>query len=126
MGLIVNNFQFGGASFKDCYAKVDDITYDNNSKVAYFKIAFYPTQGSDNLITKISDCATKVIGNDIIGSCYNNINTVISSYKNRATVMLDSVVLLDGSDPERIRAEERAWILQKMSIIQLENATISL
>lgn len=81
MGLKISTYKTKGNTFTDAYAKVLNVRYDNNAKIATFDIAIYPTKGDDNLIETIGNNWIKVeSGSDMVQQCYDKLKEVITSY----------------------------------------------
>ena len=88
MGLKISTYKTNGQEFVDAYAKVDNIRYDNNSKIAQFDVAVFPTKGSDNLIEKAATNWAKIeSGTDMVAQCYTKLSQSISQMQTRITAL---------------------------------------
>ena len=120
MGLKISTYKTNGNEFTDAYAKVDNIRYDNNSKIASFEIAVYPTKGSNNLIEKpINTWAKLESGVDSTTQCYTKLAQIISNAKSRI-VQLESEIAIEEDGPEKFRKEMELSKLKTNNLLQLE------
>ncbi|HLP06070.1 MAG TPA: hypothetical protein VK152_11645 [Paludibacter sp.] len=82
MGLVILKLTERGVQFENAYAKVDNVSYDNNSKIASFDVAIYDSKDNLNLIKKITGLFVKVVsGTDTTAQCYNRIAELTASIK---------------------------------------------
>lgn len=120
MGLKISTYKVNGSEFVDAYAKVDNIRYDNNSKIASFEIAVYPTKGSNNLIEKpINTWAKLESGVDSTVQCYAKLAQIVSNTKSRIE-QLESEIAIEEDGPEKFRKEMELSKLKTNNLLQLE------
>lgn len=115
MGLKISNYKANGSEFIDAYAKVDNVRYDNNSKIASFDVAVYPTKGSDNLIEKaISNWVKIESGSDMITQCYLKLNQSIIQLQSQITRIESEITTTENlSDKNRKEFELRRLKVNK-------------
>ncbi len=119
MGLKISTYKTNGNEFVDVYAKVDNVHYDNNSKIASFDIAVYPTKGSDNLIEKASNNWVKIeAGTDMIAQCYTKLNQSIVQLQNQIT-RIESEIATTENLSEKTRKEFELRRLKMNKSLQL-------
>ena len=120
MGLKISTYKTNGNEFVDAYAKIDNVRYDNNSKIASFEIAVYPTKGSNNLIEKpINTWAKLESGVDSIAQCYVKLAQTVSNAKSRIE-QLESEIAIAEDEPEKFRKEMELSKLKTNNLLQLE------
>ena len=122
MGLKISTYKTNGNEFVDTYAKVDNVRYDNNSKIASFDIAVYPTKGSDNLIEKASSNWVKIeVGVDMISQCYTKLNQSITQLQSQIT-RIESEIATTENISEKTRKEFELRRLKMNKSLQLVGA----
>ena len=105
MGLKISTYKTNGNEFLDAYAKVDNIRYDNNSKIASFEMAVYPTKGSDNLIEKATNNWVKIEADtDMVAQCYTKLNQSIVQLQSQIT-RIESEIASTENISEKTRKE---------------------
>ena len=120
MGLKISSYKVNGSEFVDAYAKVDNIRYNNNSKIASFEMAVYPTKGSNNLIEKpINTWAKLESGVDSTAQCYTKLAQIVSNTKSRIE-QLESEIANEEDGPEKFRKEMELSKLKTNNLLQLE------
>ena len=120
MGLKISSYKVNGSEFVDAYAKVDNIRYNNNSKIASFEMAVYPTKGSNNLIEKpINTWAKLESGVDSTAQCYTKLAQIVSNAKSRIE-QLESEIAIEEDGPEKFRKEMELSKLKTNNLLQLE------
>lgn len=115
MGLKISTYKTNGNEFTDAYAKVDNVRYDNNSKIASFDVAIYPTKESDNLIEKEYNNWVKIEpGTDMIAQCYSKLSQSILQLKDRISELETEITSTDiQSDKIRKEFELRGLKMNK-------------
>ena len=105
MGLKISTYKTNGNEFVDAYAKIDNVRYDNNSKIASFDVAIYPTKGSDNLIEKVVSNWVKIeAGTDMVIQCYTKLNQSVTQLQAQIT-RIESEISTTENISEKIRKE---------------------
>ena len=105
MGLKISNYKTNGNEFVDAYAKVDNVRYDNNSKIASFEMAVYPTKWSNNLIEKATNNWVKIeAGTEMITQCYTKLNQSIVQLQSQIT-RIESEIASTENISEKTRKE---------------------
>lgn len=105
MGLKISTYKTNGNEFVDAYAKIDNVRYDNNSKIASFDVAIYPTKGSDNLIEKVASNWVKIeAGTDMVTQCYTKLNQSITQLQAQIT-HIESEIATTENISEKTRKE---------------------
>ena len=105
MGLKISTYKTNGNEFTDAYAKVDNVHYDNNSKIASFEVAVYPAKESDNLIEKATNNWVKIeAGIDIVAQCYTKLNQSIVQLQSQIT-RIESEITSTENISEKTRKE---------------------
>lgn len=119
MGLKISNYKTNGNEYVDAYAKVDNVRYDNNSKIASFDVAVYPTKGSDNLIEKAANNWVKIeTGVDMVAQCYTKLNQSITQLQAQIT-RLETEITTTENISEKSRKEFELRRLKMNKSIQL-------
>lgn len=119
MGLKISTYKINGNEFVDAYAKIDNVLYDNNSKIASFDIAVYPTKGSDNLIEKALSNWVKIeAGVDMISQCYTKLNQSITQLQAQIT-HIESEIATTENLSEKTRKEFELRRLKMNKSLQL-------
>jgi len=119
MGLKISTYKVNGNEFTDAYAKVDNVRYDNNSKIATFDVAVYPTKDSNNLIEKISNNWVKVeAGSDMLAQCYTKLNQSITQFQTRITQLETEIPTIEIIS-EKVRKENDLRKLKMNKSLQL-------
>jgi hypothetical protein len=118
MGLKINTFKKFGMTFTDAYAKVMNVVYNNNSKIATFNIAVYPNQSSLNVICITDKQLSTVVepGVDIVAQCYQRVNVLIAETRAKITLLESQADLL----PEQQNQIEE---LKYCELMNFEGAT---
>lgn len=116
MGLKISTYKANGNEYVDAYAKVDNVRYDNNSKIASFEVAVYPTKGSDNLIEKVANNWVKIEpGVDMIAQCYTKLTQSIAQFQLQITRLEGEISVAENiSEKTRKEFELRRIKLNKM------------
>ena len=105
MGLKISTYKTNGNEFVDAFAKIDNVRYDNNSKIASFDVAIYPTKGSENLIEKAANNWVKIeAGSDMVSQCYTKLNQSITQLQSQIT-RLESEIASTENLSEKTRKE---------------------
>ena len=105
MGLKISTYKTNGNEFVDAYAKIDNVRYDNNSKIASFDVAVYPTKGSDNLIEKVANNWVKIeAGTDMVTQCYTKLNQSVTQLQAQIT-RIESEIATTENISEKTRKE---------------------
>lgn len=119
MGLKISTYKVNGNTFNDAYAKVDSIRYDNNTKVASFDVAVYPTKGDNNLIEKaVSNWAKINAGEDMTAQCYVKLAAHVLQLQSQVAAIETAIAgLEDGAEKTRKEFELRR--LKSMKALQL-------
>ena len=122
MGLKISTYKTNGNEFVDAYAKIDNVRYDNNSKIASFEVAVYPTKGSDNLIEKASNNWVKIeTGTDMVTQCYTKLNQSIVQLQSQIT-RIESEIATTENLSEKTRKEFELRRLKMNKSLQLVGA----
>lgn len=119
MGLKISTYKTNGNEFVDAYAKIDNVRYDNNSKIASFDVAIYPTKGSDNLIEKVASNWVKIeAGTDMVTQCYTKLNQSITQLQAQIT-HIESEIATTENISEKTRKEFELRRLKMNKSLQL-------
>lgn len=124
MGLKIAQFKKGGHTFVDAYAKVGNIKYDNDSKIAQFNIKIYPSKDDKNIIYEISNNWVRIVPDtDYIAQCYNKILISIAQIKSKIATQQALIDSITNDDNLKLKEEEILNGLKSMEILQLDGAT---
>ena len=119
MGLKISTYKTNGNEFVDAYVKLDNVRYDNNSKIASFDVAIYPTKGSDNLIEKVASNWVKIeAGTDMVTQCYTKLNQSITQLQAQIT-RIESEIATTENISEKTRKEFELLRSKINKILQL-------
>ena len=119
MGLKISTYKTNGNEFVDAFAKIDNVRYDNNSKIASFDVAIYPTKGSENLIEKAASNWAKIdSGVDMVAQCYTKLNQSITQLQTRITA-LEAEIATTEITSEKYRKEFELRRLKANKSLQL-------
>ncbi len=123
MGLKINQFKKSGSTFTDTYAKISNVRYDNDSKIACFGIKVFVSKEDKNLITEIQNQWCKVeAGTDLVAQCYTKINTNISQTKVQIVVKQVAIDAIMDNDNLKLMKENQLNQLKSMEVLQLDGA----
>ena len=119
MGLKISTYKTNGNEFIDAYAKVNNVHYDNNSKIASFDVAVYPEKDSDNLIEIAGNNWAKIeSGTDMISQCYDKLNQSVTQMLSRIT-QLEAEIEETENISEKFRKEFELQNLKMNKSLQL-------
>ena len=119
MGLKISTYKTNGNEYTDAYVKIDNVRYDNNSKIASFDVAVYPTKGSDNLIEKASNNWVKIeAGVDMLAQCYTKLAQSINQLQAQIT-RIESEITAAENLSEKGRKEFELRRLKMNKSLQL-------
>lgn len=123
MGLKISTFKKGGQTFTDAYAKVSNVRYDNDSKIASFDIKVFVSKTDKNLISEIANqWAHITTGTDIIAQCYTKINTHISQLKTQILALVTANALILDNDNLKFQNENTISQLNESDLLQFDGA----
>jgi hypothetical protein len=123
MGLKISTFKKGGQTFTDAYAKIGNVKYDNDTKVASFGIKIFVGKNDRNLITEIhNQCVRLIVGEDMLKQCYLRINTLISQMKSQIERIESENSLIVDDDNLKLRNEGTIAQIKNAELLQLENS----
>ena len=124
MGLLIGTFKKNGSTFANAYAKVGEVNYNNNTKLATFNVEFYANQEADNLICKIEKLFVKITpGTDTVAQCYGSITAQIQKLKALIAKQQEEADLIVEGDTMKWVLEAKIDSLKKREILQLDGAT---
>jgi hypothetical protein len=123
MGLKISTYKKGGQTFTDAYAKVSNVRYDNDSKIASFGIKIYVSKEDKNLVTEIGNQWTKIVaGTDMVTQCYTKINTIISQQRTQIAKLENENALIIDNDNLKFRNENMIGQMKGNELLQLDGS----
>lgn len=124
MGLKISTFKKGGQTFTDAYAKVSNVRYDNDSKIASFGIKVFVSKEDKNLITEFQNQWVRVVtGTDMVAQCYSRINTIITQTNANITAQQTVIDAIVNNDNLKLQKENQLNQMKETEILQLDGAT---
>jgi hypothetical protein len=124
MGLKISTFKKGGQTFTDAYAKVSNVRYDNDSKIASFGIKVFVSKDDRNLITEmLNQWVMVVAGTDMVAQCYIKVNTIISQINAQIANLETQITSTVDNDNLKLSMGYQLNQLKSNEILQLDGAT---
>lgn len=123
MGLKISTFAKGGQTFTDVYAKVDDVAFDNDSKIASFGVKIYVSKTDKNLIASINGQLVRIeAGSDMIAQCYGKINSIITEKTAQIAEQQTAVDAITEDSVYKLILEKTLNQLKANDLLQLNGA----
>jgi hypothetical protein len=120
MGLKIAEFKKGGSTFTDAYAKVGNVRYDNDSKIANFGVKVLVSKEDKNEIAEMRDQWVKVAaGVDMVGQCYAKITTIIAQANAMIVARQATIDAIVDNDNLKLREENMLNQLKANELLQL-------
>jgi hypothetical protein len=121
MGLKIAQFKKNGNTYTDAYAKIGGVNYNNDTKIATFSIAIYPSKDDNNLITQMTNYYTKVQPTDDIRvKCYARINGMIADLKAQIAEREARKLEIVNDQNKVLQVEAQIAQLLKSDLLQLD------
>jgi oligoendopeptidase F len=123
MGLKISEFKKGGVTFTDAYAKVSNVNYNNDTKIASFGLSVFSNKEDKNKVSDFPNYWVKVsTGEDMVAQCYGKIDTMITQSKARIVTLEADIAAIEGNDSAKYQKEAQLAQLQSADILQLDGA----